>query len=453
MSSDNLQPAEGTLNAVTAAPFALSGDFDQDSQALGAFCRALAPLTDLSCDMCKKGERDSHRQSLLDAGNHLMRQARQDYMAAHGPSLYRRLSEHCAKVTLQSLMHSAKTLVPGLLPSDEQLARDGELLQIDKQGYEIDQGIFFAGLLADEKVGIELIEQLQKPTEQALELLAQFERDRQIDLGKVRLEIKAEAGHITFNNPDCLNAEDNELIAQLEVAVDLVLLCDAIKVGVLRGGLVNHPKYAGKRVFSAGINLKHLHRGKIALVEFLLARELGYINKMMRGLVHDKCIKGVRFDRVEKPWLAVVETFAIGGGMQLLLACDYVLGERGCYANLPAAKEGIVPGVGNLRLATKTNHTIATEVILHGRTLSADEADGRLLFNKVVESSALEQASLEAIEILSPPAVVANRRMLNLSKEPVALFRQYMAQFALEQSVRMNSEDVHEIVGQFNPKV
>ena len=450
-----LEHAIEAMEMIKAKPFTLVGDFTKDGQSLNHFCDLAAPLAQLSTDMKTKAERDQQTQTLLDTGNSVIRQARQQFMATHSAELYEQLCQQLTKnaeaVSLNGLMQAANEILPSLLPTSEQLARDEQFLQVDKQGYEIDQGIFFSGLLANQSVGLDLIEQLQKPSAKALSLVDEFNHSKLLDLGKVRLELKGHAGHITFQNPDCLNAEDNELIAQLEVAVDLVLLSDLVKVGVLRGGVVNNKKYAGKRVFSAGINLKHLHRGQISLVDFLLARELGYINKMMRGLATDNLIKGVNFNRVEKPWLAVVDTFAIGGGMQLLLACDYVVGESGSYANLPAAKEGIVPGVGNLRLATKTNHTIATQVILHGRSIFADEPDARLLFDQVVTSDELDEATDKAIEVLSPPAVVANRRMLNLSKEPVEIFRQYMAQFALEQSVRMNSEDVHAIVGQFNP--
>ena len=53
---------------------------------------------------------------------------------------------------------------------------------------------------------------------------------------------------------------------------------------------------------------------------------------------------------IEKPWLAVVESFAIGGGCQLLCVMDRVIAEPGAYFNLPASKEGFIPGSANLRL-------------------------------------------------------------------------------------------------------
>ena len=82
---------------------------------------------------------------------------------------------------------------------------------------------------------------------------------------------------------------------------------------MVRGGEMSHPRYRGKRVFSAGINLKALHAGSISLVDFLLRRELGYLHKLMRGvLVRDGALAVT--PTVEKPWVAVVDGFAIGGG-------------------------------------------------------------------------------------------------------------------------------------------
>ena len=101
----------------------------------------------------------------------------------------------------------------------------------------------------------------------------------------MRVDREGDVGHVTIQNHAFLNSEDDASVAALEVAVDLVLLDDAIGVGVLRGAPATHPKYAGRRIFGSGINLTHLYYGKISLVEFMLERELGAVTKMYRG--HD----------------------------------------------------------------------------------------------------------------------------------------------------------------------
>ncbi|GAC1321162.1 MAG: hypothetical protein NVSMB2_17660 [Chloroflexota bacterium] len=118
----------------------------------------------------------------------------------------------------------------------------------------------------------------------------------------------------------------------------------------MRGKVVDHPKYAGRRIFNAGINLTDLYWGRISFVDFFVARDMGYLNKMYRGLSGDDFYPDEIEPSVQdKPWIAAVETFAIGGGCQLLLAMDHVLAERRSYFTLPARKEGIIPGVANMR--------------------------------------------------------------------------------------------------------
>ena len=160
----------------------------------------------------------------------------------------------------------------------------------------------------------------------------------------MRLDRDGAVGLVTIQNHGCLNAEDDDSTRAMEIAVDLVLLDDAIEVGVLRGGPATHPKHAGRRIFGAGINLTHLYTGQISLVEFMLERELGAITKMYRGHGVSSELPTRGGGAREKPWVAAVDSFAIGGACQWLLVMDRVIAETGSYFNLPARKEGIIPG-------------------------------------------------------------------------------------------------------------
>jgi hypothetical protein len=97
---------------------------------------------------------------------------------------------------------------------------------------------------------------------------------------------------------------------------------------VLRGGVVEHPRYRGRRIFSAGLNLTHLYEGKIPFL-FFVRRDVGMINKLYRGLTGPDWYPHEPEDTLEKPWIAAVDGFAIGGGCQLLLVVDQVLAEEG----------------------------------------------------------------------------------------------------------------------------
>jgi thioesterase DpgC len=126
-----------------------------------------------------------------------------------------------------------------------------------------------------------------------------------------------------------------------------------------------------------------------------------------------------------------------------------VLAAADAYLSLPAAQEGIVPGAANFRLSRPAGPRLARQVILGGRRIWATEPAARSLVDEVVEPAGLDQAIERALGRLQHPAVVANRRMLNLAEEPPDEFRRYMAEFAVEQALRLYSDDVIGKAGRF----
>ena len=370
-------------------------------------------------------------------------------MRAHGRSVYDALTNGRAEcLRLGELAFAAAEGFPGLVPTKAQIAGERGHIQIDKEGREIDQGIFFWGLLRSSDVGIHLMDSMRRPTARALLLLPEFRRLGELNLGVVRIERRDHAAHLTVQNDRYLNAEDDGLTEDLETAVDLTLLDDGIRVGVMRGGAMMHRRYLGRRVFSSGINLVHLHDGQISFVDFLLRREFGFISKILRGLSTEEHLQSCGPHTAEKPWVAAVDSFAIGGGAQLLLVFDRVIAGADSYFCLPAAREGIVPGAASLRLGRFTGPRIARQIILWGRKVWASEPDAKLLFDEIVDPSRMDVAIASSVDALDSSAVVANRRMLNLAEEPLDAFREYMAAFALDQASRIYSSDVMAKVGQ-----
>jgi thioesterase DpgC len=258
-----------------------------------------------------------------------------------------------------------------------------------------------------------------------------------LDLGPVRVERIGKAGYVTLSNLRYLNAEDDSIVGPMETAVDLVLLDPAIEIGVLRGDIVDHPKYAGRRVFSAGINLTHLYEGKISYVDFYLTRDFGFVNKFYRGLSGPEFWPDEPEVTIEKPWVAAVEAFAIGGGCQLLLTMDRVLAEQGAYFNLPARKEGIIPGAANLRFTRFVGDRFARQGIMYERAFPVDSPEGALLCDEVVPPGEMDAAIARTVEGLTSSGVVsaaANRKVLRIDQEPLDTFRLYMATYAVEQA-------------------
>ncbi|MFE4912449.1 (3,5-dihydroxyphenyl)acetyl-CoA 1,2-dioxygenase DpgC [Streptomyces sp. NPDC056652] len=371
------------------------------------------------------------------------RQTRRAFLALHTDAVYDELTERRTRYPrLPELIRAAAAYFPGLVPTTDQMAAENTLIQAEKDGREVDQAIFCAAVLRSATAGRHLIEAMLRPTPRALELLPGYRAEGRVELASVLVERRGRATHVTFRNAHCLNAEDNRLIADLETAVDLALLDDATAVGVLRGGEVDHPRYQGRRVFSAGINLKDLRNGDVSFVDFLLGRELGYINKMYRGLLTEPGADSWAERTVQKPWVGAVDSFAIGGGTQLLLVLDRVIAEEGAYFSLPAAEEGIVPGLANLRLSRLTGARAARQVILGGRRIGTDDPEFRLLCDEVVEAHGMAEAVERAVTELAAPAVAANRHMLGLVEEPLDLYRTYLAEFAVVQVARSYSEDV-----------
>ena len=153
----------------------------------------------------------------------------------------------------------------------------------DKDGCEIDQGILFNQFLADPVCGLHLCHAMLLPREESTEALAKFLRDGKLDLGFAKVERQGKAAVLLLANKRFLNSEDNSTQPATEIAADVCILDPQSQVAVLRGEVVPESKYAGRRIFNAGINLTHLYYGKIPFLWFLV-RDLGFVNKMMRGL-------------------------------------------------------------------------------------------------------------------------------------------------------------------------
>ena len=366
------------------------------------------------------------------------RAAREKFLVAHVRALYRLLTDDFTKfVRVEQLVRAAAAAVPGLVPGDEALARDNGVEQRDKDGAEIDQGLLLSHVLADEAAGMHLCHAMLLPHPQTAQHVSRFAERGALVLEGAAIERRGKAAVVTMRNPRYLNAEDETTLDGLEIAIDIATLDRETDIVVLRGDAVEHPKYRGRRLFSAGINLTHLYRGKIAYVWYI-KRDMGLVNKLFRGVARpDVSPDELTGGAIEKPWIGVVEGFAIGGGCQLLLALDYVLAARDAYMTLPARKEGIIPGAANLRMWRFTGDRIARQAILYGRRLDCDTPEGRLICDEIAEPSLIDTALDQVIDGFTSSGVVSaagNRRAIRVGQEPLDLFRRYMAVYAREQA-------------------
>jgi thioesterase DpgC len=412
-----------------------TGDFDGDCVRYRRFWERCDDLLGrLPNKPARNAAESAAAAALLLAG----RAARERFLGAHTDAVYDRLTQHRSRfIRVEALVLAAAAAVPGLTPSPQQLAAERNLLQRDKDGIEIDQGIFLAHCLASQRAGLHLCHAMLLPRPETGELLEKFGLDGIIDLGSALVERSGKAVHLTFSNPRYLNAEDQTTIDAMEIAVDVAILDPATDIAVLRGGPLEHPKYNGRRSFGAGINLTHLYRGKIPFVWFL-QRELGFVHKFLRGVARSDALPDdLHGVGTEKPWIAAIDGFAIGGHCQILLTMDYILAADDAFMTLPARKEGIIPGASNLRLPRFTGDRIARQAIQYERRLDCASPEGRLICDEIAAAADMNAALARVIAGLSSAGAVSavgNRRALRIGEEPLDLFRRYCSAYARDQA-------------------
>lgn len=427
--------ADADIHAVAAAEQLQTADLDGD---IARFSRAWHCCRDLIGRLPAKPRRGAAEAAAAEAIKAAARGQRERFLAAHAAALYDRLTAGRTRfVRIEQLVLDAAAAVPGLTPTPNEIAAEAGLLQRDKDGAEIDHGIFLAHVLASEQAGLHLCHAMLLPRPESAETLARLDAAGVVDLGAAVVQRRGPAVHVTMTNPRYLNAEDQTTLDAAEIAVDLATLDPSTHIAVLRGGAVDHPKYLGRHLFGSGINLTRLYRGEIPFVWFL-QRDLGFVHKFLRGVARpDALPDDLHGTGIEKPWIAAVDGFAIGGHCQILLAIDYVIAAADAYLTLPARKEGIIPGLANLRLPRFTGDRIARQAIQYERRLACDSDAGRLICDEIVPPDAIDGAIARVIDGLTSAGAVSavgNRRALRIGQEPLDLFRRYCSAYARDQA-------------------
>jgi enoyl-CoA hydratase len=171
----------------------------------------------------------------------------------------------------------------------------------------------------------------------------------------------------TINRPDKLNALNAEVIADLGRLVEAVEHDDAVRALILTG--------AGGKAFVAGADIAEL-----AAVSGGEGRKLAE-----RGQGVFRAI-----ERLQKPVIAAVNGFALGGGCELAMACHLRVASPNAKFGQPEVKLGLIPGYGaTVRLPRLVGRGIALELLLTARTVDADEAARIGLVNRVVVAESL----------------------------------------------------------------
>ena len=405
---------------------ATTGEYESDARAHSAFWRQSAALLG---KLPPKPRRNEAEQVAADALLSAARASRESFLGLHVERIYDLLTGRASTFhRLDDLAYAAAALVPGLVPTREEVGAEAAYRQGDKDGVEIDQGLFLAHVLARPRIGEHLCHAMLLPRPESAALGAEFAARGALDLGPARLTRRGKAVHLDMANPRFLNAEDDTTLAQTELAVDVATLDRTTEIAVMRGVAVDNEKYRGKRIFGAGINLTHLYLGKIPYLWFLI-RDLGYVHKLLRGVASpDSVPDDVNGRGVEKLWIGAIETFAIGGHCQAALVMDYVVAASDAFLSLPARKEGIIPGFANLRLPRFVGDRMARQAILYERKLPCDSPEGRLICDEIAPAGEMDAAVDRIVEGLTSAGAVSaigNRRAIRVGQESLDLFRRY----------------------------
>src|SRR5919197_4860231 len=201
------------------------------------------------------------------------------------------------------------------------------------------------------------------------------------------IDVEREGGVavVTVNRPDALNALDGATLAELSSRLDAVADDRDIRVVVLTG--------EGERAFAAGADIKEM-RAKTVLE----AQQFASLGQ--------RC--ALMLERMWKPAIAAINGFALGGGLELALACDLRFVSSAAKLGQPEINLGLIPGWGGTqRLARVAGVALAKDLILTGRTIDASEAERRGLVNAVYEPGEFLDRTMETARLLAAKSPVA----------------------------------------------
>ena len=368
------------------------------------------------------------------------------FLNKYAPYIYREITKDLTKyIRVDDLCYLTNDVVENLIPSIAEIELENKLFLKDKEGLEIQQGIFLSALLQNKIEGLHLCKTMLLPTEYSKEKVDEFEQKGKVVLDGARVDRKEGYDLVILDNPEYLNAEDNRTLLPLEIAIDIAIQSRQNNVVVFRGCKVNHPKYKNKNIFGAGINLTHLYEGKIPFLWYI-TRDMGAVNKVLRGHSNlNTNLESALFPQPNKIWFACLETFAIGGGCQYLLVMDYVIADNESFMTLPARKEGIIPGAANLRLWRYVGNRTARQAIQHGLKIKSDSDNGKKICDELINNTNMDYVVNNRIKEFNNSGVIGaafNKRALTLGEESINQFREYMSIYCHDQAYCHFSNDL-----------
>jgi enoyl-CoA hydratase len=209
------------------------------------------------------------------------------------------------------------------------------------------------------------------------------------------VETRGKVGLVTLNRPKALNALNSAVLAEVLAAMQTFEANPRIGAMVITGS---------EKAFAAGADIKEM-------------QSKSYVD----AYLEDFFVGWEQFARIRKPVIAAVAGYALGGGCELAMMCDFIIAADNAKFGQPEITLGVMPGMGgSQRLTRFVGKSKAMDMCLTGRMMDAAEAERSGLVSRVVPMGDLIEETLEAaakIAEFSLPAVMMAKEAVNRSYE------------------------------------
>jgi enoyl-CoA hydratase len=212
----------------------------------------------------------------------------------------------------------------------------------------------------------------------------------------ILVDTQGPVGIVTLNRPKAMNALNGEIVGEIGAALDAFEADDGIGCIVLTGS---------EKAFAAGADIKEMS-------------DKSYMDVYLANFITDGW---ERVTTCRKPIIAAVAGYALGGGCEVAMMCDFIIAADTARFGQPEITLGIIPGAGGTQRLTRfVGKSKAMEMVLTGRMMGAEEAERAGLVSRVVPAvDLLEEAvkTAKSIADLSRPAVMVAKESVNRAYE------------------------------------
>ncbi len=217
-----------------------------------------------------------------------------------------------------------------------------------------------------------------------------------MDYQNILVKAEGAVAVVTLNRPKALNALNSELLREVVHALEAIDADDYLRVVILTGS---------ERAFAAGADIKEM-------------APKSYMDMYKANFFADAAD---RIAAIRKPVIAAVAGYALGGGCELAMLCDFIIAADNAKFGQPEINLGVMPGIGGTqRLTRLVGKSKAMEMCLTGRNMEADEAERSGLVSRVVPLAELLPEAMKAAEKIaaqSVPIAMMTKETINRAYE------------------------------------